>query len=122
MEIIEALGIKISGEFSRARSIRIFRRRRERTMMGFKSNGFITIFFFMIMLSAGHCFSENTSYDPLLISGITKIEIVDTLLKDNDRDREIPIRFFLPTARKPAEVVLFSHGLGGSSKMNAARE
>lgn len=63
-------------------------------------------------------FSGDTNYDPMSISG-AKIEIIDTTAKDQERSRDIPIRIFLPPEPKPAPVVLFSHGLGGSCKMNA---
>ena len=34
--------------------------------------------------------------------------------KDATRDRVVPVRVYLPTDAKPAPVVIFSHGLGGS--------
>jgi predicted dienelactone hydrolase len=57
--------------------------------------------------------SISNSYDPL---SVPKVEIEQTLftIKDAKRDREIPIRVYLPESTKPAAVVLFSHGLGGS--------
>ena len=39
---------------------------------------------------------------------------LDLTVTDGDRNREIPIRVFLPAAKTPQPVVLFSHGLGGS--------
>ena len=38
----------------------------------------------------------------------------DHVVRDEARDREIPLRVYLPASKAPAPVVLFSHGLGGS--------
>jgi len=61
-------------------------------------------------------------YDPLTVSP-APIEIWERIVHDADRDRDIPLRIYLPpTADKhtsPAPIVLFSHGLGGSNKGNA---
>ncbi|MBU4318108.1 MAG: dienelactone hydrolase [Proteobacteria bacterium] len=76
------------------------------------------IFFFVLTVWSGRVFSEEKSYDPSLVLKDVKIDIVDTTVKDPDRDREIPIRIFLPPGKTPGPVVLFSHGLGGSCKMN----
>ncbi|MBA3028281.1 MAG: dienelactone hydrolase [Desulfobacteraceae bacterium] len=76
------------------------------------------MFFLVLTVCAGSVFSEEKPYDPSLVSKDVKIEIVDTTVKDPDRDRQIPIRIFLPPGKTPGPVVLFSHGLGGSCKMN----
>ncbi len=39
---------------------------------------------------------------------------LDLTVQDSSRDREIPIRVYLPPHKEAAPVVLFSHGLGGS--------
>lgn len=57
--------------------------------------------------------STSESYDPLSIPQV-EIEQVLFTIKDAKRNREIPIRVYLPETEKPACVVLFSHGLGGS--------
>ena len=60
---------------------------------------------------------ETTSYDPLKIEEgavVTKTFEV----KDAKRGRALPIRVYLPKSDKPAPVVLFSHGLGGSRDNN----
>jgi len=54
-------------------------------------------------------------YDPLLVEK-EKPRLEDLVAKDGKRSREIPIRVYLPKARTPAPVVLFSHGLGGTCK------
>lgn len=58
--------------------------------------------------------AADTGYDPLKISDDRRPESLDTVVKDAERAREIPLRVYLPAAQSPAAVVLFSHGLGGS--------
>jgi predicted dienelactone hydrolase len=53
-------------------------------------------------------------YDPLAIPSPRKPETLDLAVKDTTRGREIPLRVYLPADKRPAPVVLFSHGLGGS--------
>jgi len=55
----------------------------------------------------------RAGYDPLLTEKATP-ERTELVVTDAQRSREIPIRVYLPKDRKPAAVVLFSHGLGGS--------
>jgi len=38
---------------------------------------------------------------------------------DPDRDRTVPVKVYLPAAKTPQPVVLFSHGLGGSRENSA---
>ncbi len=45
------------------------------------------------------------------------VKTIDQTWHDADRKRDVPVRIYLPdtaTSEKPAEIVLFSHGLGGS--------
>lgn len=58
------------------------------------------------------------AYDPLAVPKDTLPEPINTVVKDKTRDRELPVRVFLPAGKKAAPVVLFSHGLGGSREMN----
>lgn len=57
-------------------------------------------------------------YDPLRVEGIERVKAIDLVVNDKQRNREIPIRVYLPpeetTEPKPHSVVLFSHGLGGA--------
>lgn len=56
-------------------------------------------------------------YDPLQVANIASVPIIDLTAVDHVRNREIPLRIYLPpeaNSRKPASVILFSHGLGGS--------
>lgn len=57
---------------------------------------------------------HSAGYDPLALSAQFPARFVDLSFKDSARNREIPIRVFLPEAITAAPVVLFSHGLGGS--------
>jgi predicted dienelactone hydrolase len=53
-------------------------------------------------------------YDPLAVSAEYTSRFVDLTVQDSERNRDIPIRVYLPQAVLAAPVVLFSHGLGGS--------
>ena len=54
------------------------------------------------------------SYDPLQVAIGEVPTTLDYTVKDSERNREIPIRVWLPTAKSPQPVVVFSNGLGGS--------
>jgi predicted dienelactone hydrolase len=55
------------------------------------------------------------AYDPLAVDKSAPASAPqDLTIKDASRDREIPIRVYLPSQKDAAPVVLFSHGLGGS--------
>lgn len=73
----------------------------------------------VIMVFAGELPpSVGADYDPLRIDG-PKPESRDFTVHDAERSREIPIRVDLPATSRPAPVVLFSHGLGGSRRGNS---
>ncbi len=57
-------------------------------------------------------------YDPLVV-GDVKPAHVDLTIKDMKRNRDIPIRVYLPETKQAAPVVLFSHGLGGNREGSA---
>lgn len=59
------------------------------------------------------------TYDPLVAPRAGDVPAIELRVQDNARDREIPLRVFLPPLTEPAPVVLFSHGLGGSRDNNA---
>jgi predicted dienelactone hydrolase len=42
------------------------------------------------------------------------VEVVYGEWRDETRDRSVPYKLYLPSARTPAPVVIFSHGLGGN--------
>ncbi|MCY2993583.1 MAG: hypothetical protein NTY19_37750 [Planctomycetota bacterium] len=52
--------------------------------------------------------------DPLVVSAASAVPPSDLTVRDPARSRDIPLRVYLPAAKDPAPVVLFSHGLGGS--------
>jgi predicted dienelactone hydrolase len=54
------------------------------------------------------------AYDPLAVDPAFHAAQVDLAFHDTARDRDIPLRIYLPTNTAPEPVVLFSHGLGGS--------
>lgn len=58
-------------------------------------------------------------YDPLAVPAGGETRTVDLTVRQEVRQREIPVRVYLPAAKSPAPVVLFSHGLGGSREGNA---
>ncbi len=53
------------------------------------------------------------AYDPLAVPS-APVEHLELTMHDGSRQRDIPVRVYLPATRTPAPVVLFSHGLGGS--------
>jgi predicted dienelactone hydrolase len=53
-------------------------------------------------------------YDPLAVPKEAVAVTKDVTVQDATRQREIPLRIYFPADPKPAPVVLFSHGLGGS--------
>lgn len=57
-------------------------------------------------------------YDPLHVPPGAAPEVIDLIVKDAKRQREIPVRVYLPAVRTPSPVILFSHGLGGSRENN----
>ena len=57
---------------------------------------------------------EARSYDPLTIDASSKPQVRDLTVHDASRNRDIPVRIYLPSNERSAPVVLFSHGLGGS--------
>jgi len=59
------------------------------------------------------------AYDPLAVTGTNAITTLDFTVTDDSRQREIPLRIYLPADKKPAPMLLFSHGLGGSRSGNA---
>lgn len=58
-------------------------------------------------------------YDPLALPAQSTAEPLEFTVHDTVRQRDIPIRVYLPTSKAPAPVVLFSHGLGGSREGSA---
>lgn len=63
---------------------------------------------------AGHAAWAGSAYDPLRLPAAETPAPVDLVIHDTGRERDIPLRVYLPTPHVAAPVVLFSHGLGGS--------
>lgn len=66
---------------------------------------------------AGICLGTcavRATYDPLATPEGIAVAREDLAARDPGRDREIPLRVYLPAGTNAAPVVLFSHGLGGS--------
>ena len=61
--------------------------------------------------------AKPSAYDPLAV-GEKDVTSVTFELEDKARDREIPVRVYLPETNKAVPVVIFSHGLGGSRDNN----
>jgi predicted dienelactone hydrolase len=57
-------------------------------------------------------------YDPLAVPA-GPVAHVDLVVHDTARGRNLPLRVYLPEGKRPAPVVLFSHGLGGSREGSA---
>ncbi|HEV2246165.1 MAG TPA: dienelactone hydrolase [Terriglobia bacterium] len=64
----------------------------------------------LLAVAAAH----GADYDPLAIDAGFRPRMEDLTVRDAARNRDIPIRVYLPAGTGPAAVVLFSHGLGGS--------
>ena len=56
------------------------------------------------------------AYDPLSVQPGPKPRLLELNVVDEARQRDIPLRVYLPASNAPAPVVLFSHGLGGSGR------
>ena len=73
-----------------------------------------TILLAFALLLGAPALAAEPAYDPLAIHAGFKSQTLDLTVTDADRRRDIPIRVYVPAAKTPAAVVLFSHGLGGS--------
>lgn len=62
---------------------------------------------------------EGADYDPLAVSEQYTPHVLDLTVQDAERDRDIPVRVYLPQTTQAAPVILFSHGLGGSREGSA---
>lgn len=74
----------------------------------------VTVVFGIAWLGA-----DEKPYDPLDVNGRAEPVVIDLTVVDQARQRELPVRVYLPEDPAPAPVVLFSHGLGGSCMNNA---
>ncbi|MDA0348911.1 MAG: dienelactone hydrolase [Verrucomicrobia bacterium] len=72
----------------------------------------------ILALSINFLTAKDSSYDPLKTLEDAIIETHDFVVKDKKRNREIPVKVYLPNSDSSSPVVLFSHGLGGSKDNN----
>jgi predicted dienelactone hydrolase len=72
------------------------------------------VFIFLLLAFAGAGGARGNGYDPLAVDPKFHAQTLDLSVHDAARNRDIPVRIYLPVNGKPEPVVLFSHGLGGS--------
>ena len=72
----------------------------------------IAVVLLLILASADEV--RANSYNPLAVDPAFHPSHVDMTVHDAARNRDIPVRIYLPTNTAPTPVILFSHGLGGS--------
>jgi predicted dienelactone hydrolase len=68
----------------------------------------------ILLVVAGFSSVEAKGYDPLAIDPSPRSQVRDLTVQDASRNRDIPVRIYLPANEKSVPIVLFSHGLGGS--------
>jgi len=68
----------------------------------------------LVVMGATLSGALGENYDPLTVDPKFQAETRELTAHDARRNRDIPVRIYLPANEKPAPVVLFSHGLGGS--------
>ena len=68
----------------------------------------------ILLVLAGFSSVEAKGYDPLAIDPSFRSQVRDLTVHDTSRNRDIPVRLYLPANEKSVPIVLFSHGLGGS--------
>lgn len=68
----------------------------------------------LCLLAVGCPAQSQAAYDPLAVASSPGVSFVYQTVHDSERDREIPVKIYLPSKTVPAPVILFSPGLGGS--------
>jgi predicted dienelactone hydrolase len=68
----------------------------------------------LVLVVAFAAAAETGQYDPLAVNGMVAPTTVDLTVHDAVRNRDLPVRVYLPTNTTPVPVILFSHGLGGN--------
>ena len=79
-----------------------------------KCAGLSALIFVVMQCIGSNARAVTVSYDPLAVTDSFHPEARDLSVHDAVRNRDIPIRIYLPAGTTPAPVLLFSHGLGGS--------
>jgi predicted dienelactone hydrolase len=72
-----------------------------------------------VLLPSTRMAAADGAYDPLKLPGQHAAELLELTVKDAGRQRDLPIRVYLPAAKSAVPLVLFSHGLGGSREGSA---
>lgn len=79
--------------------------------------GFSRMIKILLTFVAAALTTTAATYDPLTVGkGEVRSETFE--VRDAKRERTIPIRVYFPDTKDPAQVILFSHGLGGSRDNN----
>lgn len=79
---------------------------------------FRQIVFLLFATCVGMVHADVGVYDPLAITDVQNTQPVDLIVHDARRNRDIPLRIYLPFERSAAPLILYSHGLGGSRESN----
>jgi predicted dienelactone hydrolase len=83
-------------------------------------NGIICMGILAAAFLTGSSAAGEAKYDPLAVSTEKLPEPIDIIVDDGAREhRAIPLRIYLPAAKSPAPIVIFSHGLGGTNRGSA---
>jgi predicted dienelactone hydrolase len=72
-----------------------------------------------IALIGQFAWAAPAAYDPLVLPPAFRAPVLDLSFNDAARQRELPLRAYLPASTSQAPVVIFSHGLGGSRNGSA---
>jgi predicted dienelactone hydrolase len=78
--------------------------------------GWLTV---IVVLAGSAPAAPAEVYDPLRVQEGQKTARLDLTVIDAGRQRQIPLRVYLPADPAAAPVILFSHGLGGSREGSA---
>jgi len=85
-------------------------------MMNIREAWVHALVFLLLLLPAAERACAGEAYDPLALPACSSAAPVDLKVHDATRNRDIPVRIWLPATNAPEPVVLFSHGLGGSNE------
>src|SRR6266853_1908326 len=72
----------------------------------------LAVAFASVLMNGGIVHAND--YNPLVVNPSFQPTQVELTVHDETRNRDIPLRVYLPAHTTPEPVVLFSHGLGGS--------
>ena len=76
--------------------------------------GLILVFVIGYALHSHAKGGQASAYDPFRPLSVQPVLHIDLTMHDQIRNRDIPLRIYLPSKTDPAPVILFSHGLGGT--------